>query len=282
MFVATSELRLGASRTRSVLLFEREVRVAVTRRVRLTFDTRFSAAAAGRVERVGHVFLIVRGRYVPSGGSAQDGPLCVVLADDEIERVRPTSRSFRTDGEAVDIVHLRFARDELRVPVGLAEGTLDLPPACWDAARAMLDRPEALEPMLVELAAAGITRGTVSVRAEEPERYRMLWDAIHPLYASYGATTSLKQLAAQVGLSTRQVGRDVKALAKTFGFGLGYRDALLVVRLRSAALLLSAPGVTITEVAAAVGYGGPIALGRAFRDAGLPPPAVIQAALRGA
>ncbi|MDX2093793.1 MAG: AraC family transcriptional regulator [Kofleriaceae bacterium] len=253
----------------------------MTQRIHLAFDTRFSAAAAGRVERVGHVFLVVRGRFAPAGQAAQHGPICVVLADDEIERVGPKSRSFRTDGDAVDIVHLRFARDELRVPIGLEAGALALPPSCWKAAGALLDRTDALQPMLDELASAGITRGTAKVHAEESDRQRLLWDAIHPLYETYGATTSLKQLAAKVGLSTRQVGRDVKQLARTFGFGLGYRDALLAVRLRSAVLLLSAPGATVAQVATAVGYGGSIALGRAFRDAKLPPPADVQAALRG-
>jgi transcriptional regulator GlxA family with amidase domain len=45
-------------------------------------------------------------------------------------------------------------------------------------------------------------------------------------------------------------------------------------------LLLSAPGATVADVATTVGYGSPIAMARAFRDARLPAPSAIQTALR--
>jgi hypothetical protein len=44
---------------------------------------------------------------------------------------------------------------------------------------------------------------------------------------------------------------------------------------------LSAPGATVADVARIVGYGSPIAMARAFRDADLPAPSVIQADMRG-
>jgi transcriptional regulator GlxA family with amidase domain len=64
-------------------------------------------------------------------------------------------------------------------------------------------------------------------------------------------------------MSMRQVGRDAKQLA------------------RVAVLLLSAPRATITDVATAAGYGSAIAMARAFRDARLPAPSVVQAAVQG-
>jgi len=45
-------------------------------------------------------------------------------------------------------------------------------------------------------------------------------------------------------------------------------------------LFLSAPGGTPSEVAKAVGYGSLDAMGRAFRDAKLPAPSVVQEAVR--
>jgi AraC-like DNA-binding protein len=63
--------------------------------------------------------------------------------------------------------------------------------------------------------------------------------------------------------------------------GRGFRDATHLYRIRYATLLLSAPGVTATEIAKRLGYGTLTALGRAFRDAGLPAPSEISAALRG-
>ena len=48
----------------------------------------------------------------------------------------------------------------------------------------------------------------------------------------------------------------------------------------AAIVLLSAPEGTATEVARIVGYKSLDAMGRAFRDAKLPPPSVIQDAIR--
>jgi hypothetical protein len=51
-------------------------------------------------------------------------------------------------------------------------------------------------------------------------------------------------------------------------------------RLRAATLMLSSPGVTPSDVARIVGYGSLDAMGRAFRDARLPAPSDVQAAVR--
>jgi AraC-like DNA-binding protein len=53
-----------------------------------------------------------------------------------------------------------------------------------------------------------------------------------------------------------------------------------VLRLRAAVLLLSAPEATPSDVARTVGYGSLDAMGRAFRDAHLPAPSVVQQAVR--
>jgi len=123
-----------------------------------------------------------------------------------------------------------------------------------------------LAPLLEALASARVVDGTLATTlcADEPERFRRLWEALRPLFAAHGAGTSLKQVAASLDMSMRQIGRDAKDLADTFGIGVGYRDALLVVRLRTASLLLSAPGATVADVAAAAGYGSAIAMARAF------------------
>lgn len=285
MLVATSEVRIGAAGVRSTLLFERAVRGTVVRRESLAFDTRFAAAASGKPDAVGHLFLMVAGRWTYDTGETLHAPICFVLADDEMERQTTSSRTFRTDGERVDVVQLRIAKASLRVPIGMSHGTLALAPACWDAVRALVAHVDAetVARVLDALARAGIidTSLTRTVIADEPERFRRLWQALEPLYSTYGATTSLKQLASSLGMSMRQVGRDAKEMSAAFGIGGGYRDALLMLRLRVAVLLLSAPGGTVADVAKHVGYGSPIAMARAFRDAKLPSPSAIQAAMRG-
>jgi AraC-like DNA-binding protein len=272
----------------STLLFERAVRGTVIRRESLSFDTKYAAAASGKPEPVGHLFLMTAGRFVMDTGEVLDAPVAFVLADDEMERPTKQSRSFRNDGERVDVVQLRIAKEQLRAPIGIGHGPLTLSPSCWDATRALVEGARGGDAALLarvidELAAAGVITSALAqtVIAEEPERFRRLWSALAPLYSTYGATTSLKQLASSLGMSMRQVGRDAKELANAFGIAGGYRDALLMLRLRVAALLLSAPEATVADVAKLVGYGSPIALARAFRDAKLPPPSAVQAAMRG-
>jgi AraC-like DNA-binding protein len=275
VLVATSELRIGDARMRSALLVERAVRGTVILREGLAFDTRFAAAAAGKPEAVGHVFLLLDGRFVWEGGT-HAGPVGFVLADDEIERVGPKAKTFRTDGPRATVIQLRIAKRLLPWTVGMTNGPITLPAAAWAAARALTEQPTEPRALAELLRMLGIP---IEITLEEPERMRRLWNAIEPLYAQYGAAVSIKQLAGALGLSMRQVGRDAKELASTFGLD-GYRDALLLLRLRSAALMLSAPDATVVEVAKLVGYGSPIAMARAFRDAKLPAPSVVQAELR--
>jgi AraC-like DNA-binding protein len=273
---------------RSTLLFERAVRGTVIRRESLSFDTKYAAAASGKPEAVGHLFLMFAGRWIGDNGETCHGPAAFMLADDEIERQQQGTRTFRTDGERVDVVQLRIASAHIKAPIGMSHGPLAVPAVAWDAVAALVAHAPSgdaqhVATLLDAFASAGVLDRalTQTVIAEEPERFRRLWSALEPLYSTYGATTSLKQLASSLGMSMRQVGRDAKELSAAFGIGGGYRDALLMLRLRVAVLLLSAPEATVAEVARLVGYGSPIAMARAFRDAKLPSPSVIQAAVRG-
>jgi AraC-like DNA-binding protein len=269
------------------MVLERAVRGFVVLRDALSFDTRYAAPIPGKPDKVGHVFLLLEGRFVRASGQTLAAPIGFVLADDEIERANPTSEWFRTDGEHARVIQLRFDRKHLRVPVGLDAGPLKVGATLWDAATPMLEGaprgdPAVLVRFLDALAAANVIAPELAatVCEKEPENFSRLWAALTPLYQEYGGTMSLKQIASHLGMSMRQVGRDAKELTKTFGFGGGFRDMLLVLRLRVATLLLSAPEATVADVARCVGYGSPIAMARAFRDAKLPSPSAIQDAMR--
>ncbi|MDX2093227.1 MAG: hypothetical protein SFX73_35620, partial [Kofleriaceae bacterium] len=120
-----------------------------------------------------------------------------------------------------------------------------------------------------------------TVVKDEPERFVRLWDVLRPLYEDLATSASLKQIAIVAKLSLRQLGRDLGDLTRTFGlFGAGFRDAMRVLRLRAAVLLLSSPGASPSDVAKGVGYGSLDAMGRAFRDASLPAPSVVQEYVR--
>jgi AraC-like DNA-binding protein len=275
---------------RSSLVFERAIRGTLVEREHLAFDTKYAAAASGKPEPVGHLFLLLEGTLTTDRGERFSAPYGFVLGDDEWERrgKGANARTFRTEGTRVDVAQLRIAKEYLKVPVGMSAGALPMTDACWDAMRELLRAAPSgeaapLAHTLDVLATADIVAPalTATVIGEEPERFRRLWTALRPLYQTYGATTSLKQLADALGMSMRQVGRDAKDISTAFGIGGGYRDALLVLRLRTAVLLLSAPDAGVAEVAKIVGYGSPIAMARAFRDANLPAPSVIQADVRG-
>jgi len=290
VLVATTETELGGAAFRTSLLFERAIRGMLVERKNLAFDTKYAAAASGKPEPVGHVFLLLSGTLTTDRGERFAAPFGFVLGDDEWERrgKNTGARTFRTEGARVDVTQLRIAKEHLKVPIGMSAGAVPMTQAAWDAALALLQRAPggdvgALTSLLEALASAGVVSSalTTTIVGEEPERFRRLWDALRPLYQTYGATTSLKQLADALGMSMRQVGRDAKDISAAFGIGGGYRDALLMLRLRSAVLLLSAPNAGVAEVAKLVGYGSPIAMARAFRDANLPAPSVIQADMLG-
>lgn len=291
MLVAASQRAFAGSGLRTAIFLERQLRAHLIARDRLVFDTRFSPPGelAGRYA---HVFVQLAGDFAWQGGT-HAGPVAFVLADTEFDRVTPGSPTFRSWGAPGVIVEIRVRASAIGGPIGLAHGPRPLTLATWDHYRAVGDAfvggatVEALAPQLRALLAALATAGVLapdvvaSVVEDEPERYRRLWAVMRPLYEDYATSASLKQIAVLARLSLRQLGRDLADLTRDFGmFGGGFRDTMRILRLRAAVLALSAPTATPSEVASFVGYGSLDAMGRAFRDAHLPAPSVVQAAVR--
>jgi transcriptional regulator GlxA family with amidase domain len=193
--------------------------------------------------------------------------------------------TFRSYGARCTIVETRIPAADLHRPIGLAHGPLALPDDVWAAYRALENQRSeaAVHDLIATLGSADVlSRDLIaSVVANEPERFLRLWAVMRPLYQNLATSASLKQIAALAGLSLRQLGRDLRDLTRTFGlFGTGFRDAMRVLRLRAAVLLLSAPEGTPSDVARTIGYGSLDAMGRAFRDASLPAPSIVQEAVR--
>lgn len=283
MLSATSTRALGPSTLTSTVFLERRFRMHLMVRSRLCYDSAFAAPARHPTELV-HIYASLRG-VIETAGQRSTEPRAYALLESELERVTSASRTFRSHGAPAVTVELRLRATDLRRSVGLAHGPLELPAAAWAAYYALAEAPSprAAAAVIASLAAAGVIAPAVpvSIAHEEPERFARLWSALRPLYAELATGASLKQIAALARISLRQLGRDFSALLDTFGFpGAGFRDATRVLRLRAAALLLSCPTATPSEVARAVGYGSLDAMGRAFRDAGLPPPSVVQEAVR--
>jgi AraC-like DNA-binding protein len=281
---ASSTRAFHGSTLQTTIFLERRLRAHLVTRDRLLYDSAY-AAPARKPSQFVHLYASLRGTLAIAGQPPHDGPCAYVLAETEFDRVQPGSRTFRSHGGPGVIVELRVTAADLHRPVGLDHGPIELPDFIWDAYHALAEaRSEAaLHRLIVQLGEARILSRdlTASVVADEPERFRRLWTVMQPLYQDLATSASLKQISTIAGLSLRQLGRDLGDMTRTFGlFGGGFRDAMRVIRLRAATLFLSAPGGTPSEVARAVGYGSLDAMGRAFRDAQLPAPSVVQEAVR--
>lgn len=284
MLSAETHLEFGGSRLRSMAFLERRFRLHMVRRDRLVFDTAF-APPARAVSPFVHLFAQLSGTFVVAGTRPVAAPCSFALAETEFDRVVRGSLTFRSFGARCTIIEVRVPASDLRRPIGLAHGPIALTDPVWAAYHAFeADPGEPAARALIDALGAGdvVNRdlGT-SIVAQEPERFLRAWSVMRPLYQNLATSASLKQIADLAGLSLRQLGRDLRDLTRTFTlFGAGFRDAMRVLRLRAAVLLLSAPDGTPSDVARAVGYGSLDAMGRAFRDAHLPAPSVVQEAVR--
>ena len=284
MLSATTTRPFGASTLKSTVFLERRFRAHLVVRDRLLFDSTF-APPAKKPSAFVHLYATLNGNFAVDNGTGIPGRSAFVLAETEFDRMVPGAHTFRSWGAPGTICELRVPATDLRRPVGLGHGQIDLPQPVWDAYAALEATPgePALHQLIVRLGEAGVLSKdlTSSVVANEPDRFQRLWTVMRPLYEDLATSASLKEIAIVAKLSLRQLGRDLGDLTRTFGlFGAGFRDAMRVLRLRAAVLLLSAPGGTPSDVAKAVGYGSLDAMGRAFRDAQLPPPSVVQDAVR--
>ena len=284
MLSATSTRPFGQSLLRSTIFLERRFRTHVVVRDQLLFDS-LHAPAAKKGSPFVHLYAQLRGSFQIDSGPITTGRQVYVVAETEFERRTPGARTFRSWGNPAVVVEMRVPASDLRLPVGLEHGQVTFPEAVWAAYEALEASPTeaSLHQLIKRLGEARILSSdlTQSVVASEPERFLRLWDVIRPLYEDLATSASLKQIAIIARLSLRQLGRDLGDLTRTFGlFGAGFRDAMRVLRLRAAVLLLSSPGATPSEVAKAVGYGSLDAMGRAFRDAQLPAPSIVQDAVR--
>jgi AraC-like DNA-binding protein len=281
---AESELAFGGSTLRSTVFLERRLRLHMVKRDRLVFDTAFAPPAKAAGPNV-HLFAQLSGTFRAAGASAIRAPCAFVLAETEFDRMVHGALTFRSYGARCTIVETRVPAADLRRPIGLAHGPLALPDEVWAAYHRLEDQRSeaAVHALIATLGSADVLSRdlTASVVAAEPERFLRLWAVMRPLYQNLATSASLKQIAALAGLSLRQLGRDLRDLTRTFGlFGTGFRDAMRVLRLRAAVLLLSAPDGTPSDVARTIGYGSLDAMGRAFRDAHLPAPSIVQEAVR--
>lgn len=287
MLTARGELRIHAARMRLLACFERTFRVHVVARRGLLYDSRFAVPSV-RADDV-HLYLFVAGE-VEVDGARLTTPVALAAHGREIELGRAGSAALRSWGAPLLLVDVRLAPTDVRAPVGVARGPRALSPTSWAAAAALATACDEARPadgkvaaLLAALEADGVVGGQprASIRLDEPPAFRRLSASLVPSITSLEVSLAAKTLPDAIGVSLRQLLRDTSALTQTFAMiGRGYRDTLRRLRLRTAIILLSAPGATVGDVAAHTGYGSLHAMARAFRDADLPAPRDVQAAVR--
>jgi transcriptional regulator GlxA family with amidase domain len=137
--------------------------------------------------------------------------------------------------------------------------------------------------LVEQIASVGLIVPAAAARTLDgaPPAFAVLWRALRPMIERLYLTPTLQEVGNATGISIRQVDRYIQDFVSSFALvGQGWRPATLHLRLKLATLLLSAEGATMAEVASAVGYRSADAMARAFRDAGMQPPTVVQEQIR--
>ncbi len=284
MLTAQAEVQLAGAALRTRLMLERGFRAHVVWRDQLTLDTGVLAATRVAPRGTAYLYLVLRGEVGFADGRRVVAPAALALTGAELDQVTPTTPTFRVAGPSVS-VELALPVAALRHPPGLATSPIEASATTWAAIAALVDAREpvtqtaAMAQVLGGLLADGVLAAPLaaSIVVDEPERITRIWRAVAPLYGRFETSASLTQLQDATGLSLRQLGRDIPAFLTAFNLTTrNFRDLARVMRLRAAAILLSAPGASVGDVATTVGYASLDAMARAFRDAKLPPPTDVR------
>jgi AraC-like DNA-binding protein len=238
--------------------------------------------------------LVVRGMFQGFGaleGTFSDRSALVMRHEHYQGADRRRSFAFRAEGTPLVIVEWQAPSEIVeslpRLPVSIA-----LDAEAWDAATraGVLSQnddqvlEDSIRALVQRLAAGGLVtkEGAAKALRDPPSPIARLWRALKPTIEHLALSVTASDLGTATDLSTSQVERAFRRWATAFALvGPGLRSVTHTLRMNTAVMFLSAEGASIADVALATGYGSPDALARAFRDAGLEPPTVVQKRLRG-
>lgn len=299
MLFAGGERGLGASRLQWRMAFGGRFWWIVVDRSGLALDTRWVPGARGEVRPNTCVYLLTEGTleiFSPTP-LLLEAPAAVVFTEEQLEGAsNARSLTYRASGEPFVSVQIQFPKVLLTAPyrtAGPLPHVLALGKETWDLAREVTaacneSADASLEPMqrlVRSLHAEGVVLSDALKPKviQTPAPLALLWQGVRPMVERLYLTPTVLEVSSATGISARQVDRYVGQFLARFGHlgGAGWRLATRHMRLKLAVLWLSAEGVTVADVAAATSYGSADAMARAFRDAGLPAPSVVQSKLRG-
>jgi AraC-like DNA-binding protein len=259
----------------------------------ITCDTRVFPAPAAPPKPIVCLELLVRGTFEGFGaltGRFSDRTALALRHEHYQGADGERSFAFRAEGRPLVMVEWH-APSSIVVPLRLPT-TLSLDDATWDAAtRAgrLSDSDDAafeggVRALIEQLARRDIVTQAGAARALRgpPAPFARLWRALKPTIEHLALSVTASDLGAGADLSTTQVERAFRRWATAFALvGPGLRSVTHLFRMNTAVLFLSAEDATVADVALATGYGSADAMARAFRDAGLAAPTVVQKQLRG-
>jgi AraC-like DNA-binding protein len=305
VLVAHLERRFAGTWLLSTPIFARGLWANVVQRSGLTLDTRWVPADRHGPRPGVCLYLLLQGRFAASGagpdvaagakGAAPQhvGPVALVLTEEHLDGAggaRPLT--LRLEGEPFVACELHFDADDVTFSTGKEPCVVALHPDVWGAASRLAaagragDRSAiagALRALLVVLGRAGHVAPRVVDAVDSPLPFEALWRAVVPLAESFALSPTVDEVGSFASLSNRHMARQLRSFFDAFLMvGGGFRPTLVHYRVKAAVLFLSAREARVGDVAKLVGYGSAEAMSHAFRDAGLPSPSAVRAALAAA
>lgn len=292
MLCARGQTMFGTTKIRSTVLFERRFWAYIVDREGLMFDARFVPGVEWRATNA-IVYVLLRGAFeVIEPVAARFAAPAAFLLDEEHFEGAGGRRSllFRAVGSPYTALDLRLRSSDLSQHPSNVPVPIELDARTWEAAYRMGALHEAAPggeasatiDFLEGLARSGVLRSDLASSVSSgDDRFVRLWSALTPMVGRFYGLPTLQEVARDSRLSLRQTARLMTEFFRAFPFiGTGWREATRSWRLKLAVLGLSARDATVGEVARVAGYGSSEAMARAFRDAGMPSPLAVQAALR--
>lgn len=286
VLMASASGAVGSGAFRFAFLLSREVRITVEHHRGLLLDTSLVPPADDASGLI--VQLVLDGTFELEKRRASPVAFFVPEAYVEGAAGRRTM-TVRACGEPYVAVQLRVDRAR-QGTVSPGRAPLHLHAPVWAAARALAATAfeagearatEAATILIQRLIDSAVLDPRTCLTGNAERRFASLWQSIAPVVERLDLLPTLDQLSQDAGASRRTLIRATQAFIPFFGIrGRSWRAATHRLRLKAALLMLSAEHATVSEVAAAAGYGSVEALARAFRDAGLGSPSGLQLQLR--
>lgn len=300
MFFERGGLSVGSASVRSAIVIARELYVYATRRSGVCYDSRFVLPVKGAAREMTTLYVVLSGEVEWRRAAEPDepprravGPIVLAMPEHffegalgarEVElhacgahfvaadvRLRssvlaraPSHLETWPCGEEVE----RAARAFVEAATGEA-GQADVERALVGAIRAMEGAGWIREPLSGALLAP-----------DEGAPARM-WRALGEAFRTFDAGIVSKTLAGAMGISGRQFFRLAEAVSSTMVTPpAGWREMVRQLRSKLAVMLLSAPDLSVSEIAEAVGYRRAEAMTNAFQRDGLPSPTRVRELVR--